>query len=162
MTLTWTESIQRLRGSKYKESWGKPKQRQIRDKARQLLRYYRINERHPQKLIMNLAYDEHSVDALLKEAKDRWGEIPEAGGSETEDEEPPDLLQFWYLRGGRASQMRALIPSAQRHTVTKRAIPTYTNNQGESLVRSRRGAGCRVAVVRAGFYGAGGGYQTAG
>ncbi|OLP89146.1 Kinesin-like protein Klp59C [Symbiodinium microadriaticum] len=78
---------ERLRGSKYKESWGKPKQRQIRDKARQLLRYYRINERHPQKLIMNLAYDEHSVDALLKEAKDRWGEIPEAGGSETEDED---------------------------------------------------------------------------
>ncbi|CAE7633714.1 Catsper1 [Symbiodinium microadriaticum] len=74
-------------------------QKQIRQKARQLLRYYRINERHPQKLIMNLAYDEHSVDALLEEARDRWGNTPEVGGSEEEDEEPTDVLQFWHEWG---------------------------------------------------------------
>ena len=74
-------------------------QKQIRQKARQLLRYYRINDRHPQKLIMNLAYDEHSVDALLEEARDRWGNTPEVGGSEEEDEEPTDVLQFWHEWG---------------------------------------------------------------
>ncbi|CAE7250880.1 unnamed protein product [Symbiodinium sp. KB8] len=49
---------------------------------------------------MDLAYDEHSVDVLLEEAKDRWGNTPEAGGSEEEEEEPPDILQFWYSWGG--------------------------------------------------------------
>ena len=37
---------------------------------------------------------------LLEEAKDRWGNTPEAGGSEEEEEEPPDILQFWYSWGG--------------------------------------------------------------
>ena len=30
----------------------------------------------------NLAYDVHSVDVLLEEARDRWGDSPAAGGSE--------------------------------------------------------------------------------
>ena len=46
-------------------------QKQVRQKARQLLQHYRTHGRHPQKLIMNLAYDVHSVDLLLEEAKDR-------------------------------------------------------------------------------------------
>ena len=87
-------------------------QRQIRYKARQLLRYYRLNDRHPQKLIMNLAYDEHSVDALLDEARDRWGEIPDAGGSEMEDDEPLDVLEFWYLRGDVPPESPPLSPQA--------------------------------------------------
>ena len=39
------------------------------------------------------------MDQLLEEAKDRWGEIPEAGGSEEEEEDPPDVLEFWHEQG---------------------------------------------------------------
>ena len=74
-------------------------QKLVRQKARQLLRYYRTHGRHPQKLTMNLAYDVHSVDQLLEEAKDPWGEILEAGGSEEEEEDPPDILEFWHEQG---------------------------------------------------------------
>ena len=61
---------------------------------------------------MNLAYDEHSVDALLDEARDRWGEIPDAGGSEMEDDEPLDVLEFWYLKGDVPPESPPLSPQA--------------------------------------------------
>ena len=61
---------------------------------------------------MNLAYDEHSVDALLDEARDRWGEIPDAGGSEMEDDEPLDVLEFWYLKGHVPPESPPLSPQA--------------------------------------------------
>ena len=49
--------------------------------------------------MMNLAYDLCSVDPLLEEAQDRWGDISTAGGSEDAETDPPDVLEFWHARG---------------------------------------------------------------
>ena len=80
-------------------------QKQGRQKARQLLRYYRTQHgRHPQKLIMNPAYDLHSVDLYCSKKPKTAGGKSLHGGSEDEEEDPPDVLEVWQEGGSYSSR----------------------------------------------------------
>ena len=74
-------------------------------KSRQLLRYYRTQHgRHPQKLIMNPAYDLHSVDLYCSKKPKTAGGKSLHGGSEDEEEDPPDVLEVWQEGGSYSSR----------------------------------------------------------
>ena len=113
-------------------------QKLVRQKARQLLRYYRTHGRHPQKLTMNLAYDVHSVDQLLEEAKDPWGEILEAGGSEEEEEDPPDILEFWHEQGKALLKSPTFAPST----------PSALSDSDHDFTPPRAGGGSLPSPIR--------------
>ena len=69
----------------------------LRMKAKTLLELYRNHGRHPRKLIMNLAYDSHSVNPLWEEAVDRWGEPAVELQGPTRVQE---VLAYWDEAGG--------------------------------------------------------------